>query len=473
MAEAVWNLDFVPNPTQRQFITSQAKADFFSTRVGEGKSTALAWSIFYFTRHNPGARVALIRDTWENLRRTTLDDFFRWFPSGICGSWHETNKEFKWAEGLAKGTIMCLGMDDPKDASKLQSLRLGMFAIDEVAPADDSGGVPEMVFDLAMTRLRQEGMQWYASKIASNNSDDTHWVYRKFVNPGTPGYQLWQPTAAENVHNLPSNYYETLRTQLGHRQDLVSRFIEGNFGFQQIGQAVTPQFNEKIHCATGLSIIRGSELILCWDFGLNPTCIVTQVTPMGYWNILKSFVGDGIGVQELIEEVVKPWLAAKVPVGTRWRHIGDPAGRIREQSSSKNSAVAVIRKELGGTFRDGPISIYERIEPLRAVLTRTMQGRGIVQVDRVNAREVYLALRGGWHYRENNGVVSADPVKDMHSHPGDALSYAAARLFPMGRMQRPPRMVDPPSATFFGGQTTASRLRIPPEMRVIMQQEAE
>lgn len=469
---AEFTLDFNPNPTQRQFICSQAKADFFSTRVGEGKSTALAWSIFYFTKHNPGARVALIRDTWENLRRTTLDDFFRWFPAGVCGSWHETNKEFRWAEGLASGTVMCLGMDDPKDAAKLQSLRLGMFAMDEVAPANDSGGIPEMVFDLAMTRLRQEGMQWYAAKIASNNSDDTHWVHRKFVEPGTEGFVLWQPLRAENEHNLPTGYYATLRTQLGHRQDLVSRFIDGNFGFQQVGTAVTPQFNEKIHCATGLSILRGTELVLLWDFGLNPTCVVTQVTPLGHWNILKSFVGDGIGVQELIEEVVKPWLAAKVPLGTRWRHIGDPNGMMREQSSSRTSAVAVLRKELGGAFRGGPVSLHERIEPLRAVLTRTMQGRGIVQVDRVGAREVYMALRGGWHFREANGVISADPVKDMHSHPGDAVSYGAARIFPMGRILRPARTVDPPSATFFGGQRLAGRVQVPPEMRAIMRQGA-
>jgi hypothetical protein len=169
---------------------------------------------------------------------------------------------------------------------------------------------------------------------------------------------------------------------------------------------------------------------------------------------------------------VKPWLAAKVPLGTRWRHIGDPNGMMREQSSSRTSAVAVLRKELGGVFRGGPVSLHERIEPLRAVLTRTMQGRGIVQVDRVGAREVYMALRGGWHFREANGVISADPVKDMHSHPGDAVSYGAARLFPMGRILRPARTVDPPSATFFGGQRLAGRVQVPPEMRAIMRQGA-
>lgn len=472
-SDGLITLDFIPNPTQRGFITSQAEADFFSCRVGEGKSTALNWGALYHARHNPGARAAMVRDTWENLRRSTLASFFERFPPGICGSWHETNKEWTWASGLADGTIQWLGMDDPKDASKLQSVEYGWIGMDEVAPAEGSGGVPELVFDLALTRLRQPRMNWYGLKLASNNCDDTHWAYRKFVDPGTDGYKLWQPAFAENEKNLPTGYYERLRKQLGHRGDLVSRFIDGQFGFQQIGTAVTPQFNEKLHLANALSPVRGQELVLLWDFGLNPTCIITQVTPLGHWLVLQSVVGDGIGTQELIEEVVKPLLAQRY-FGHRWRHIGDPNGNMREQSSSKSSAVAVIRKELGGAFRGGPPGFYDRVEPLRAVLSRTISGQGLVQIDRTRAREVWMSLRGGWHYVERvNGVLSPDPVKDIHSHPGDAMSYGAARLFPMGRLLRQARRKEAPTATFFGGQQTASKLRVPAEMRAILAQHQE
>ena len=470
MAEGEIRIEFKPNPTQRAFIQSQAQADFFSTRVGEGKSTALNWANLYHTIHNPGAKWAMIRDTWENLRRTTLASFFERFPPGVMGTWHETNKEWNWASGICDGKIIWLGMDDPKDAAKLQSLELAGFGADEVAPAEGSGGVPELVFDLALTRLRQSGMNWYAAKLASNNSDDTHWVHKRFVDPGADGFKLWQPAGSENEKNLPPGYYEMLRKQLRHRQDLVSRFIDGQFGFQQIGTAVTPQFNEKLHLATGLAPVRGADLTLCWDFGLNPTCIITQVTPLGYWNILQSIVGDGIGVTELIQEVVKPLLAARY-FGYRWRHIGDPNGNMREQSSSKQSAVRVIRQELGGAFRGGPPGFFERVEPLRAVLSRSVGGRGVVQVDRTRARDIHLALRGGWHFKETSGgLLSTEPVKDIHSHPADALSYAAARLFPVGRLQRQGGQKASPRATFFGGQQTASKLVIPREMRELMKE---
>ena len=43
---------FEANKTQQAFITSKAEADLFACRMGEGKSTALAWAIWYHTKLN-------------------------------------------------------------------------------------------------------------------------------------------------------------------------------------------------------------------------------------------------------------------------------------------------------------------------------------------------------------------------------------------------------------------------------------
>ncbi|KKL08916.1 hypothetical protein LCGC14_2571050, partial [marine sediment metagenome] len=184
---------FNPNPLQKAFIESRAKADLFSSRMGEGKSTALCWSALVHTRHNPGARWALIRDTWENMQATTLRTFFDWFPPGIFGTFNQTRRLFTWASGVAEGEVEFLGMDDPADASKLMSRELAGFGIDEPAPAVTSGGVDEMIFDIGLSRLRQPGMKYYGVKLAENNPDEAHWSYRRFVDPGTEGFKLWQP----------------------------------------------------------------------------------------------------------------------------------------------------------------------------------------------------------------------------------------------------------------------------------------
>lgn len=457
-------LNFVPNPTQQQFIESQADADLFSCRMGEGKSAALCWSCFYHTRHNPGADWIFVRDTWENLRSTTLQEFFHWFVPGICGTWNEGKKTFTWASGLADGRVEFLGLDDPGDAGKLQSRQIAGFAIDEPAPAMQSGGVPETIFDIALTRLRQPGMNWYAAKLATNNPDETHWCYKRFVDPGEEGFRVWQPASPENVKNLPEGYYERLRKHLGHRVDLTARFIDGQYGLMQEGIAVTPEWSDKIHLATGLAPVRGGPLTLCWDFGLNPSAIITQVTPLRDWLVLESLVGSEIGVEELITNELRPLLQTRYK-GLPFSHICDPAGKQREQSSSKRSALLTLRRELGGIVRCGPVPFIERREPLRNILSRQHSGRGVLQVDRHRASEVWQALRGGWHFHvAKTGVPGTEPVKNIHSHPGDALGYGAAVLFPLGRVINPPRKSTPRSASFFGA---GAPRRLPTEARTL------
>jgi len=442
---------FAPNPKQKAFIESKAKADLFSSRMGEGKSAALCWAALYHTRRNPGAAWALIRDTFENMQATTQKEFFKWFPPGIYGTYHTQKKEFTWADGVAKGTVTFLGMDDPSDASKLMSRELAGIGMDEPAPAAGSAGIDEMIFDIAISRLRQQKMGWYALKLAENNPDEQHWSYRRFVSPGTDGFVVWQPERPENEQNLPPEYYAELRRVWAHRPDLVRRFIEGEFGFQLEGKSVTPQWSDRLHLATGLYPLKNLLVHVLWDFGHNPTFIATQRTPMGNWFVLDALVGEDIGVEELISEAIRPLLAERYR-GLSLAHIGDPAGRQREQTSIMRSAVKLIRSSLGGSWRSGPVRLSERIEPLRAVLSRAPGGRGIVQVDRSRAIAVWQALRGGWHFHvSRSGIVSGEPVKNMHSHPGDAMGYGAAVLFPLGKLTGPASPLSPSKgASYFG-----------------------
>lgn len=400
--------------------------------MGEGKSAGLAWSSLYHTRHNPNAEWALIRDTWENMQATTMKTFFEWFPPGIAGEFHATKKVFTWASGLADGQVAFLGMDDPQDASKLMSRSLAGFGIDEPAPAIGSAGVDELIFTIGLSRLRQPGMKWYSAKLAENNPDENHWTYKQFVAERKEGFVVWQPSNPENTANLPADYYENLRKTFSHRPDLIRRFVDGDFGFQSVGKAVTPQWSDKLHLAIGLAVIPRRQIYILWDFGHNPTAIITQITPLGTWNILDAIVGENEGVEEIIINEVKPLLQSRYhnnPI----MHIGDPQGNQREQTSVARTAVQYIKRELGGTWRSGPVATHLRIDPLQAVLTRQIGGRGLVQVDRERANKVWQALRGGWHYHiARSGLIGTEPVKNEHSHPGDALGYGAAILYPLG-----------------------------------------
>lgn len=474
-AEGQHDIEFVANPTQRLFIENvpdiydprdkdtwgHQAIDCFSCRMGEGKSTALVWSIYYHTLHNPGAKWLVVRDTWENCRDTTLQEFFKWFPDGVCCSWKASEKSATWTlPQMGGGSIRFIGLDDEQDAGKLQSREYAGVAIDEPSPASGSAGIDRMVFTTALTRLRQPGMKWYAAKLAQNNPDESHWTYELFVEPGTPGYQHFQTATAENIKHLPPDYYENMAVSFSDRPDLMRRFSKGEFGYQQEGRPVTPNWSDSIHLAESLSPVENVDLVLLWDFGLDATCIITQPTPMGYWNILESFVENGSGTYQLITDVVKPAMEARYKGFAMW-HTGDPNGEMREQSNSSQSAVKVLRNELGGRWRKAPADIKSRTNPINTALSRQINGTGMIQVDKRRAKEVHHALRGGWHYKKHQGgTFSPNPAKNKHSHPGDAIGYGAAVLFPNGAVsvKRAKRGFLPPGmASHFSKKTFLGR----------------
>jgi hypothetical protein len=432
---------------QQAFITSKAEADLFACRMGEGKSAAIAWCIWYHTINNPGAKWAVIRDTWENLRDTTLEEFLRWFPDGVAGNFVKSTKTWTWnCEGLS-GKIYWLGMDVEQDAAKLQSRELAGVCLDEPAPAAGQGGISEFIFDAAMTRLRQPGMKWYGVKLAENNPDEGHWTHRRFVEPGykgdpniklpelqTRGFNFFQTVRPENLKNLPDGYYETMANRYDEagRPDLKARFAEGEFGFQQPGEPVTPEFNKSIHVKPSLNVL-DSQLYCCWDFGHNPTCLISQITPMTNWNFLEAYVGDGIGTLELIEDIIKGRIEERFK-GLPISHYGDPQGKQRSDASIEITAVKVIKDHLGGRWYPGPREWGERRDSAKRALGLLRNGTGLVQIDEKRAKPLWHALRGGWHYQKhNNGMISTQARKDINSHPGDAFGYAAAILFPAGQ----------------------------------------
>jgi len=497
MSEAIAerNIRFVANPTQKIFIENRPfegttrpadwdtkekpqVVDLFSCRMGEGKSAGLCWAVWYYTKFNPGAKCALIRDTWENMRDTTMDEFFKWFPVGMMGTFIKSEKIFHWTAQGMRGSVTFMGMDDEKDAHKLQSREFGMFGIDEPSPAAGTGGIQPMIFETALTRLRQPGMNWYAAKLAQNNPDEAHWTYEKFIDPGTEGYTHFQTQKPENETNLPPGYYKEMSKDLAGRPDLQRRFIEGQFGFQQEGVAVTPRFNEKVHVANNLKPISGAELVLSWDGGLTPVCTIHQIAPSGIWYILDCLVEEDGGVYQLIEDQVYNLLETRYSkFKGRWSHVGDPSLGNRDQSDSRQSAVLVIKKTLGGRWRPGPIDILSGTDPLnRRIGLLGPGGQGMVQIDRERAKPVWHALRGGWHYPKHSGnVVGSSPVKN---HPasdvGDTLRYFAGVYFPRGEQKKKrSKFRTSPFARYTASQSGPSKslreqtVRLPKEFREI------
>lgn len=487
---------FVANPTQKQFIEHRPfegfmrpddwdpginprVVDLFSCRMGEGKSAALCWAIWFYTRHNPGAAALMVRDTWENLRETTQKEFFYWFPEDVAGRYIKSEKLFEWLPhtGLT-GTVSFLGMDDEKDAGKLQSKFFGICAMDEPSPAAGTGGIDAMIFTTALGRLRQPGMQWYAMKLAQNNPDETHWTYQKFVDPGTPpdaetlGFTNFQTTTPENLKHLPPGYYTQMTKDLASRPDLQRRFVKGTFGFQQLGKPVCPLWDDAVHLVDQLEVIPGCEMWMSWDGGLTPVCIIGLVAPSGVLMITDALHETDGGIYQLIDDQVYPLLETRYAgYRGRWQHTGDPALVSRDASDSRQSPILVIKRQLGGGWHPGPKELDPGVNPLNRRLSLLGPGgKGMIIVDRSRAKGVWHALRGGWHHSSHpGGTISPTPVKNHpHSDYGDAMRYMAGTLFPRGenRSSGKKRFGAPGYARYSASEVGTARTLAKPKVRL-------
>jgi hypothetical protein len=449
---------FTPTETQAKFIYSTKTYNILLSGRGEGKTTsgviAMAIHALRFPQYQP-IRWALVRDTRRSIGITTAQSVRLWFPEGIASKWRGKTDEPEFFEiSINNKKILecyCFGADSLSDLNKFQSLELGGCWIEEPCPAADlSGGVSQDVFSVATTSLRQ--MPFPRFQITGNLPDANHWVVttwgveggeeqdrseeeQKSVNDIRANSTVLLIKKGENtsLDEIAPGYRERNENALraSGRADLIDRLVEGKVGSPKIGVAVTPEFSQA-HIVDGLYVDPKDQLIMSWDWGLQPACVVGRLSPLGYLDIVASFQGKNEGVEQLIGRLIQPWKAIKTQ-GQPMKpilHTGDPNGVAAEASNSDNSAVKRVLQMLGGTFQQGPVKWDDRREPTHQALNRYFGGKPWVRIDRKECAGLIRSLDGGAHYaRDPSGTVIRDGiVKDYHSHVFDAFSYMCAYL---------------------------------------------
>lgn len=446
-----------PSPTQHEFIKSEAFENCIVGPRGEGKTDAGIMAIHIHASKQDRAyrpiQWAIVRDTWKNLERTTLQSFLTPTPGSFPASIRSKIRSRDGGKELELPgwwKIYLFGIDTLSDINILQSLQLGGFWMEEAAPAAEDeasgiligGGIAETAYDFAITSLRGRVTTNRRVQITMNYPDEDHWSWDKFWNHGDEERRLFRIPRGENKH-VDDQYRKNMERALATRPDLLARLVYGKPARVQIGVAVTPEYDELIHRArTTLDPQPSLVGFRFWDGGLNPTCIFAQISPNGQLVILDTVRRElRGGVKQLIDEKVKPLMAVRYPweIVGHWRDLGDPAMFQREQSDSDVTAAGIIEEELMSTPNErarfeGGVSSWET---RREVLPSLFLDRIGDQLPKVLLSRhegiLHRALSGGWHYhRDTKGQVLRDkPVKDIHSHPGDAFSHSVAKLFPV------------------------------------------
>jgi hypothetical protein len=415
------------NPSQERMALSQATVVVLIGPKGEGKTYGAMASIFtHARRFKEPIRGAIVRDRFTNIQRHTIPSIIK--AVGNVVTFHRDG-------ALMKGpNFECdlFGVDDLGDVQNIHGSEYMFVWMEEPAPVFEVGsaGVREEVFDMCYARGGREEGAIDKVFVTMNPASKAHWTWKRFVLHPEPDFEVIRIPYGENPF-LPPKEREKTKRAFKNRPDLYTRYVTGEFASVSLGQSVTPEFSEIKHRSpyplTPLEI----PSFRFWDGGLFPTCVFVQIHPNGQIVVYKSLRGNDMGMRQHITLNVKPYMAmSEFHKVHDWRDIGDPSLLNRDPRDSNLNVAQIIEEELDTTFEEGEMSWESRKEVMKEVLTRDLdpgQPRFLLNYE----DDVMIeALGGGWHYQKNSSgqVLTEKPVKDIHSHPADALSHGLAAI---------------------------------------------
>lgn len=435
-----------PGPVANAFMSGNDFVRGIMGPLGSGKSTACVMEILRRANEQKPSpdgmrysRWAIIRNTYPELKTTTLKTWSIWCPTHLGRLTMDSPiiHRMKTAPYQGEGyvipgidiEVIFLALDRDEDVKKLLSLELTGAWINEARE------VPKPILDALTGRvgrfpsMKDGGCTWSGIIMDTNPPDDQSWWYEASEVTTPEGWKFFkQPGGlspeAENIQNLHPDYYK--RMVAGKDPDWVKVYVNAEYGFVTEGKPVYPMYRDSFHASSeALEPIPNLPLLLGVDFGLTPAAVIAQKTVDGRWLLLDEFVSDDSGIPRFGENL-SHHLALHFPnfdVGGAW---GDPAGTHR--NDEERTALDILKAHTKIDWKPAPCdnTLTPRLEVVKAALNRVVDGKPGVLVS-PKCQMIRKGFAGGYHYKfiaTSNGTrVEEKPRKNAYSHPHDALQY--------------------------------------------------
>ncbi len=435
-------------PTIKAFSDSDKRIRGLMGPFGSGKSSGCVIEIIKIAaaQHKQPdgkrrSRFAVIRNTYVQLKDTTIRTFFDWVPPEHFGRWHVADHRYvidRLEEDLYI-EVLFRALDRPEQISNLLSLELTAAYVNEARE------IPWPVIDALEGRIdrypsAQNGGCVRPGIIMDTNPPDTDsWWYRLFEEktllPADRIALFKQPSGlspdAENLPNLNAGqgYY---RNMVKLDEDWNKVYIHGEYGYVKDGKPVYPEYADNSHCSD-VEPVPGHEVYRGWDFGLMAACVFLQVLPDGRILVFDEMLSDSAGIDNFGDAVLSH-CAIRYPWMTSVTDIGDPAGQARSSLLNESEARSnfSILAAKGINVEPGEQTLTIRLGSVKRALSLMVGGRPRF-VLHSRCKMLRKGFQGRYQYRRMRITGTEEryhdvPDKNDYSHPHDALQYTVARL---------------------------------------------
>ena len=454
------DLIYKPTKTGQLFHECNDDVRLILGPFGSGKTTSCLNDIVEWSCEMPLSRdgvrrskFAIIRNTSGELTSTTLESWLKWSNGlGIINSHQKPNIEYTHTFNDGFGTVelrlIFLPLDLEGARRKLLSLELTGAYLNELSElrsyilSDLKGRIGRYPWP------EGEGKPYRTGIIADTNPPPVEsWIYEMFgkgkVEQHTlfkqpPGLlekedETYEPNIfADNYERLGDKYY--MRMTHGTTKEWIKVYCMGEWGIISNDKPVYKTYNDDLHSSDDIKAVPDVPIVLGFDFGRTPACVIEQMLPSGQLIMIEEFTSDNTGLEDFLDNLIMPHLNKKYNGYEIELVTCDPSGN-RKNDTDEKSCIEVLDKYFDSTIVKPAWSnsIARRLASVEYTLNRLVDGKAAFVLNRTNCNIIRTGFIGKYCYkkilRRSGDAYTEVPDKNDFSHPHDAHQYVCMMLF--------------------------------------------
>lgn len=439
----------------KNYMTSWGRIELIMGPLGSGKTVQSCQKIFAaMCRQEPNeenvrpSRFYAIRNTYPDLTTTTIKDWLelyeglgRYTGGGLEPPTHKL--DFMLEDGTnVKSELIFLALDRMDAVKKLRGSQATGFWLNEVKELNKA------VVDMADLRHgRYPSMAagsvdptWHGMIGDANAPDEEHWYYTLAEEVHPKGWNFHrQPGGlikvgetykvnpkAENINNLPKNYY--IAGMEGKKKDWIDVNLCNEYGFVLEGKPVYPEYVDSVHCMEHeYQPDPRYPIRLGLDFGRTPACAFIQEIPaMGRYVGFDEFLSFDMSAASFAPEL-KRYIDKNYPGFVFEVGGGDPSGKSKGQATDDTPFKIMQKNGINVVATHSNDPLLRRAAIINNMTSLCMDGQPRFMIS-PKCKKWRKGLAGGFVYKRiqvaGDERYHDEPDKNEYSHICEAGEYA-------------------------------------------------